>query len=211
MPQPAPSSVRVLVIDDHPIALAGIRLGLKRYPDIRVEWEAADGKTGLELAAAHQPDVAAIDVWLPDMDGFDATKRLRAISPDTRVIIISGDVTAAMRARISHLGVEGFFQKSEPLERLAGLIRASARAGGEGGRGTVAPTRSVESLTLEEHELLSLLGSGESLKRVARRLAISSRAVDELKQTLMHKLGIDDRVELAHFALQQNGEGAAVR
>lgn len=201
--------IRVLVVDDHPVALAGIRLGLRRYPDIRVEWSASNGASAVRLAGEHQPDVAAIDVWLPDFDGFEVAAWIRDVSPQTRVIIISGDITPAIRARVSEFAIEGFFQKSEPLGRLAALIRATSPS--EAGKGAAAsptkPSGKLESLSLEEHELLSHLARGDSLQRAAVGMGLSQKSADALRRQLMQTLGIRDRAELQHFAIEHQVAG----
>jgi DNA-binding NarL/FixJ family response regulator len=197
-------NIRLVIVDDHPIAVLGVRVGLKRYPDIHVEGEALDGTTGLALILERRPDVALVDVWLPDMDGFDLAERLRETSPETRVIIISGDITAAMRSRISELGIAGFFQKSEPLERLAGLVRLH-RPAPISATTSDAPsaTGPLSTLTLDEHEFLSLLATGDSLSQIARQMNLSRLKLTGLKRSTMTKLAIDDHFELVRFARRE--------
>ncbi|HTI52521.1 MAG TPA: response regulator transcription factor [Planctomycetaceae bacterium] len=197
-------TIRLVIVDDHPIAVLGVRVGLKRFADIHIEGEALDGTTGLALILERQPDVALIDVWLPDMDGFDLAERLRETSPETRVIIISGDITPAMRSRISDLGISGFFQKSEPLERLAGLVRRHRPAQLSATTSDAPPaTGPLSTLTLDEHEFLSLLATGDSLSRIARQMHLSRLELTGLKRSTMTKLAIDDHFELVRFARRE--------
>src|SRR6187402_893885 len=87
--------IRVLLIDDHPIALTGFRVGLKRFPDIEIVGEAVSGAEGLRLIAEHRPAVAVVDVLLPDTNGLDVAARAREVSPQTQMIITSGDLSVA--------------------------------------------------------------------------------------------------------------------
>ena len=124
VPNPA-NRIRVIVVDDHPVALAGIRVGLKRFHDIDLECEALDGTTALQKIAELRPDVAVIDVNLPDIDGLEVTARVRELSPKTRIILTSGDLSISTMSRASQLGVAGFFHKSGAVERLALVIRSA--------------------------------------------------------------------------------------
>lgn len=121
--------IRVVLVDDHPIALAGIRVGLSSFRDIDLIAEALGGEAGLERISALQPDIAVIDVHLPDIDGLEVAARASVLSPATRIIITSGDLNVATQSRATQLGVAGFFPKSGAVQRLALLIRSIHQEG----------------------------------------------------------------------------------
>jgi NarL family two-component system response regulator LiaR len=206
MVAPAPEKrIGIVVIDDHPVALAGIRVGLKKFDDIHLNAEAIDGASGLRRIEEHQPDVAVIDVLLPDMDGLEVTARAAEISPDTRVIITSGDLSIATMSRAAHLGVAGYFHKSGAIERLVLLIRAAYRGEPDEFESLAVPPTAggLDELTLREHQLLMLLANGSSLKQAAMRMELSYPSADRLKQALMAKLKVHDLVELVRYAIHE--------
>jgi DNA-binding NarL/FixJ family response regulator len=199
--------IRVIIIDDHPVALAGIRVGLKRFHDVQLVAEALDGTTGLEQIARLKPDVAVIDVLLPDLDGLEVTARARELSPATRLIITSGDLSIATMSRASQLGVAGFFHKSGAVERLALLIRSvhCSETEGEGTETLAVPATAegLESLTLNEHDLLMQLANGASLKNAAAHLGINFQSAERLQLALMRKLDVQTRVDLVRRAVEE--------
>jgi DNA-binding NarL/FixJ family response regulator len=199
--------IRVVIVDDHPVALAGIRVGLKRFHDIHLEAEALDGGTGLERIAELLPDVAIVDVQLPDIDGLEVTARARDSSPATRIIITSGDLSIATMSRASQLGVAGFFHKSGAVERLALLIRSVYHEGPDESDSLTVPdpqtTAGLDALTPKEHELLMLVANGVSLKQTAERMGITHSSADRLERVVMLKLGVDNRVDLIGFAVRE--------
>lgn len=206
MANPSPANrIRVIIVDDHPVALAGIRVGLKRFHDIHLEGEALNGANGLERIAELRPDVAIIDVLLPDIDGLEVTARARELSPTTRIIITSGDLSIATMSRASQLGVAGFFHKSGAVERLALLIRSVYQEGLDDSDPLTVPetTAGLDSLTPKEHELLMQVANGASLRQTAERMEISYASAERLEQTVMRKLGVENRVDLIGFAVRE--------
>jgi two-component system response regulator DesR len=204
MAAPETRRTRVIIVDDHPVALAGIRVGLKRFHDIHLECEALDGASALQQIEEHKPDVAVIDVQLPDMDGLEVSDRVRELSPETRIIITSGDLSIATMNRATQLGVAGFFHKSGPVERLAMLIRSVASDDSDAADSLEVPETAagLDALTVKEHELLKLLASGETLTQAADRLGLSSPTAERLERTLLLKLDVDDRVDLIRRAIE---------
>jgi len=200
--------IRVLLIDDHPIALTGFRVGLKRFPDIEIVGEAVSGAEGLRLIAEHHPAVAVVDVLLPDTNGLDVAARAREVSPLTRVIITSGDLSVATMSRGTQLGVAGYFHKSGAIERLAILLRETVGieqpVGEPPETREPSPESAIELLTSREHELLALLANGVTLKQAAAHLGVSYKSADHAKQSLMKKLGIHNRVDLVRFAIREH-------
>jgi DNA-binding NarL/FixJ family response regulator len=117
------TKIRVLVIDDEAMFRVGLRVGLRKFGDISVDWEVGDGASGLAIIAEHKPDVAVVDVWLPDQDGIEVAEQIRKISPDTGIILASGAFDDSALARAIRLGVDGITTKTDSPAQFAGLIR----------------------------------------------------------------------------------------
>src|SRR5579864_5014473 len=115
--------IRVLVIDDQEIFRLGLRVGLRTFDEICIDGEAEDGLTGLALVADRKPDVAIVDIHLPDTDGIEVAERIRQTSPGTRIMLISGFLDDDAIARGLELGVEGIVTKSDSPKQFAGFIR----------------------------------------------------------------------------------------
>jgi DNA-binding NarL/FixJ family response regulator len=209
--------IRVIVVDDHPIARVGLRAGLERYPEICIAGEAADGESAVKLASEQMPDVALVDVRLPQVDGVETARRIREVSPATRIVLMSGIFTTSDLERGLQVGALGFALKTEAIERLAAFVRdahsgqfcCSADIGdvfAQGPHGYVLTSShgpTLSSLTGREREMLSTLATGASLKQAAHTMGISYKVADHLKQRLMKKLQIHDRVELVRFAIRE--------
>lgn len=115
--------IRVLVIDDQEIFRLGLRIGLRPFEDIELVGEAGDGETGLLLAEQRKPDVAMIDVCLPGMDGVEVAERIQDVSPQTRIMLISGYFDDAAIARGMAVGVDGIITKADSPTQFACFIR----------------------------------------------------------------------------------------
>lgn len=209
--------VRVMIVDDHPIVRLGIRTGLEQLGGLLVECEAEDGSTALELAADHALDVAIVDVRMPDMDGIEIAARLRERYTDLKIVLISGFFDTATVERGLEIGAHAFVVKTEPPRQLAEFVRQTLRGefccsecvreliepSSEGFRVVAAGRPSLSDLSIRERSLLTILARGATLKLAAASLGVSYKAADHLKQQLMKKLRVHDRVELARFAFRE--------
>lgn len=119
--------LRVLIVEDHAAARAGLRLRLARERDLAVVGEAIDARAALDLGADLQPDVVLVDLALPDGDGIELVPQLRAVAPNSACLILSLHDTTLNRARAVAAGVPAFVGKQEPTEVLLSAIR---RVGG---------------------------------------------------------------------------------
>lgn len=115
--------IHVLVVDDQEIFRLGLRVGLRQFSDICIDDEAADGYAALALVAERKPDVAIVDIWLPGMNGVEVAEQIQQISPETRIMLISGFFDDAAVARGLQLGVEGIITKTDSPKQFAAFIR----------------------------------------------------------------------------------------
>lgn len=208
--------ITTVLADDHPIVRQGLRTLLEGEDHCRVVGEASDGLAALALITRLQPDVAVLDVQLPDLNGLEVARRLRDQAPGTRVIILSmfGDepyVVDALRHGASayvlkgaattdliaavDAAVAGRRYLSAPLAERA--IDAYARQGGD----PAAPIDRYDLLTAREREVLQLAAQGMSAADIGARLSISPRTVETHRANLLRKLGLQTQTDLVRFAV----------
>jgi DNA-binding NarL/FixJ family response regulator len=199
----------VLLVDDHPLFLDGVRAALTGVPDVQVVGEAHDRREAVEKAATLRPDVVLMDLNLPDGSGIDATREILATAPDTGILVItmSADddaVVAAMRA-----GARGYVVKGAGRADLLHAV-ATVAAGGAVFSPAVAarlgsyfsglaaqPGREMfPQLSEREREVLDLVARGFDNRRIARELFLSEKTVRNNVSTLLGKLEVADRAEV---------------
>ncbi|MBJ7356174.1 response regulator transcription factor [Nocardioides sp.] len=203
----------VLIVDDHPLFIDGVRAAFAGQPDLAVVGEAHDVASALELVAADPPDVVLMDLNLPDGSGIDATRGVLAASPATRVLVITMSdeddaVVAAMRA-----GARGYVVKGAGREALLQAVRTVAGGGavfspavadrlGDFFTGLSArPAREVfPQLSEREREVLELVARGYDNRRIARELFLSDKTVRNHVSAVLGKLGGADRSDVIERA-----------
>jgi DNA-binding NarL/FixJ family response regulator len=199
----------VILADDHAIFRQGLAALLQGAPDIALLAQAADGQTAWDLIETHQPDVAILDLVMPQASGIEVTRRVTAAALDTRVVLLTmhDDAAAALQARES--GVAGFVLKDNSFEELVLAVRNVA-AGGTFFTSTVrtklnALERTGErpgALSPREREVVRLIAEGKTSKEIGRILAISHRTVDTYRNRLMEKLGLRSVAAVARWAVR---------
>ncbi|HEY3963460.1 MAG TPA: response regulator transcription factor [Planctomycetaceae bacterium] len=213
----AAGSIRIIIVDDHPIVRMGLRAMLERAPGLQVVGEAGDCRSALALAETVQPDIALVDVNLPYVDGFDIAKLILEISAPTRVVMLSGAFDSSTLRRGTTIGVRGFILKMESPQKLTALIREIHLGGfccSEGLCPPVTPDSEevpgaegeksrLHLLSEKEQAMLIQLAKGASLKEAAKAIGISYKSADRVKQRVMKKLDIHDRVAIARFAIHE--------
>ncbi|WP_068923923.1 response regulator [Planobispora rosea] len=213
-------SIRVIVADDQEITRTGLRMILDAQPGIEVVGEAADGRRAVELARRLRPDVCLFDIRMPGLDGIEATRSLAgpAVEDPLAVVVITTFdldeyVYAALRA-----GARGFLLKDAGPDLLAQAIRAAANGDALiapsvtarlldafAGAGRASPAaQPVEALTDREEEILLTVARGRTNNEIATELHISLSTVKSHIASLMTKLGVRNRVEIAMWAYETN-------
>jgi DNA-binding NarL/FixJ family response regulator len=195
--------IRVLVVDDHEVVRAGLRMLLSGFDDLTVVGEAEDGSTALAAIAGATPDVVLMDLSMPGVDGVTATARIAAEHPTVRVVVLTtfadrDHVTAAIDA-----GAVGYLLKDADPRTIADGIRVAAR--GEAPMDPRAALALIErrraqpspTLTAREREVLELVGRGLSNRLIARRLGISEKTVKAHLTRVFGQIGAADRVQAA--------------
>jgi two-component system response regulator NreC len=204
--------VRLLICDDHALFRAGMKAVLREQPELVVVGEAGDGDAALAEVERLRPDVVLMDIAMPRLDGFEATRRITQVHKTVRVLILTMYVEEQLVARCLEAGASGYVLKDVPVSQLAEAVQAVAR--GErylspaavekviDGRGPGARMRTrYDLLTAREREVLKLLADGLSVKEVAARLGRSAKTAEVHKYNLMRKLGVHDRAGLVKYAI----------
>jgi two-component system, NarL family, response regulator LiaR len=209
----ATAKIRVLVADDHAVVRQGLRTFLELQEDIEVVADVADGRQALVAVAEHDPDVVLMDLVLPEVDGVEAIRRIASEWPRIRVIALTSfldddKVFPAVRA-----GAAGYLLKDvEPAELVKAIRTVHA---GEGLLHPAVAARLMEevassggrqvpdSLTQREREVVALIARGLSNKRIALELGISEKTVKTHVSSILGKLGLTDRTQVALYAVRE--------
>lgn len=207
---------RILIADDHGVVRAGLRSLLNTQPDIEVCGEAANGQEAIDRTAETNPDVVLLDLKMPDLDGFEALRRIKAQNPGTKVLILSMYDDQGYLRKALQSGASGYVLKQAADVELLAAIRAvhsgkvyldSSLSGivVEGFLAAKAPNPKAEEPSLSERELqvLRLLAYGYTNQQIADQLSLSVKTVESYKARITDKLDLRGRAALTRYALQK--------
>ncbi|WP_437871093.1 response regulator [Methylorubrum extorquens] len=205
--------IRVVLADDHPVVLAGIRALLNADPEVELVGEATDGGEALPMIRAVAPDVAVVDVSMPGLNGLELTERVTGECPGTRVLVLTVHEDAAYVQPLMRAGARGYLLKRSAADDLLRAVRAVASGGvyldpsiaghalaetsGSDGRPGTGEGR--EPLSPREAETLRLIAQGFSNKEIARRIDVSVKSVETYKARAAEKLGLRTRAEIIRY------------
>lgn len=206
--------INVLLIDDHRIMREGLRLILDQSADIQVVGEAETGRQALEMAERLKPDVVVMDIGMPDLNGIEATRRIRALQPRTRVLGLSTYTDRQYVLGMLEAGATGYLPKSAAADELIRAICAVSRGevylGPDLAKGVVE--RYVQRLShvepptvalgAREREILQLIAEGHTSREIGQQLHIASKTVEVHRQNIMNKLGLHSIAELTKYAIR---------
>jgi two-component system invasion response regulator UvrY len=205
--------IKVLLADDHAIVRAGLRRIIEEAGDMEVQGEAADGREAIRLVHKKQPDVAVIDISMPDMDGLEVIRQLQHYYPDLPILILTMHEEEQYVVRAIAAGARGYLTKRSAPEQLVKAIR-KVHAGGRflsdaaaeflalrmaSGRGEQSP---LDTLSNREIQVLRNLALGKTVREIAEAYHLSPKTVDTYRSRLLKKLNLRNNAELSRFAIQ---------
>jgi DNA-binding NarL/FixJ family response regulator len=203
--------IKVLLVDDHAIVRNGVRLMLGEADDIAVEGEAESAQSALQLIRSQEFDVALLDIAMPDKNGLDLLKQMRAEQPKLAVLILSTYSEEIYAMRAFKLGAAGYLTKDSPTSALINAVRKAASGGKHVspammeklvtaiGGGEVG---SHEALSNRELEVLKLIANGASLVKIADTLHLSPHTVTTYRSRILEKMGMSSNAELTRYAIE---------
>jgi len=202
-----------LIVDDHAIVRQGLRTYLDLQPDIEVVGEAGDGREAVARVRETLPDIVLMDLVMPNVDGVEATRQVTAVSPSTRVIVLTSfsddeQVFASIKA-----GAQGYLMKdvlpSQLVQDIRQVHRGEVRLNPEIARKLMQeftnpqPATPKHDLTERELEVLRLIAQGKSNKEISEDLVLSEKTVKTHVSNILQKLHLSDRTQAAVYALRQ--------
>jgi two-component system response regulator NreC len=212
------SPIRLLLVDDHAVVRAGLRMLLSADPEMEIVGEAENGAQALRLAQEVAPDVMLMDISMPDMNGIEATRRIKELCPDVAVLALTMHEDDQYFFEMLAAGASGYVPKRAAPNDLLAAIRAVRsggvflfpslarvlvsdylqRAGQQGDAG-----RPFDVLTEREREVLTLIGQGLTNQAIADQLVISVKTANRHRENIMAKLNLHSRVELVRYAIEK--------
>lgn len=206
----------ILIIDDHPLFREGLKAIVERDSRFQVVGEAGTGRQGLRKAKQLQPDLAVIDISLPDINGIQVTSELKSMAPSTRVMIVSMHSKIDYIAEAFQAGATGYVAKDSASDRLVqgleSVLKGEYYLDSSVSHQVVEklmklPVREAKitdaeygSLTPREQEVMRLLAEGSAPKEIADKLCISPKTVENHRANIMKKLDIHSTMELVRYA-----------
>lgn len=211
------SKLRIIIADDHSIIRQGIRSLIESEPGWELCGEAADGRAAVALAQEVVPDIALLDITMPELNGIDAARAIRVRCPRTRILVLTMHDSETLAEEVLNAGAQGYVLKSDASEQLPQAIREvaagkrfltsriSALQQSALLHGGALPSKDPFSslkLTPREREIVQLLAEGKTNKQVADALGISTGTVDTHRKNINAKLQFHSTAELVRYAIR---------
>jgi len=208
--------IRVLVADDHAIIREGLSVMLGNQPDMEVVGIAANGREAIRLVDEQEPDVAVMDISMPELNGIEAIQQMLPRHPHIQVIVLSIHETKPYVYRALKAGAMGYLIKETAGLEVVDAVRTVHR----GERylsqhiadlltnessprlDSSVDINPLDALSMREREILQLVAESKTSQEIAEKLSISPKTVDTYRSRLMHKIGVDDVAGLVRFAIQ---------
>lgn len=208
--------IRLLLVDDHDIVRAGLRMLFRAEPDIDIVGEAGDAHEALEAVDELKPDVVLMDVAMPGMSGIEATRRIKDTHPDTAVLALTMHEDEQYFFEMLNAGASGYVPKRAAPDDLVSAIHVVSQGDvfiypslakllvkdflQRAESGSASQT---EELTPREREVLTYIAEGLTNREIAHELIISVKTVDRHRENIMRKLNLHNRVELVKYAIEK--------
>jgi DNA-binding NarL/FixJ family response regulator len=206
-----PEKTSILLVDDHAIIRMGLRALIDREPDLKVVAEAGDGESALKLVEEFSPEIVVMDISMPNLDGSEATGRISAEHPETKVIALSMHREKHHVTRMLSSGASAYVLKEIAEEEIIPAIRAVLEGQiylSPSVMGTIVEDyvsqleKPLSTLTERERDVLKMLAEGQNTKEIAFALEVSVKTAEAHRTNIMNKLNLFTIAELTKFALK---------
>jgi DNA-binding NarL/FixJ family response regulator len=208
---------RVVIADDHNLFRQGMRNLLSHEPDIEVVGEASNGNEAVQMAESVRPDLILMDVSMPGLSSFEATRQLKRVHPEIKILFLTMYDDEDYLLESMQAGASGYILKDSPTEQLLSGIRDVQNGGSylspkmlsqlvddfRSRMRSNVPQPRLATLTPREKEVLKLLAEGNSVKEIAGSLNLSVKTIEAHKFNLMRKLDIHNKAQLVQYAIQK--------
>lgn len=210
------TTIHLILADDHAVVRSGLRMLLEAQPDIEIVGEAETGEEAVAMVEELKPDAVLMDIQMPDLNGIEATKQIKANSPETKVLALTMHEDDHYFFEMLHAGASGYVLKRAAPDELVNAIRTVCR-----GEVFLYPTmakrlvtdylkraekfegsKGYRDLTPREQEVLTLIAEGYSNAEIANDLYISIKTVDRHRENIMRKLNMHSRIDLVKYAIR---------
>ncbi len=211
------SKIKVMLVDDHAIVRAGLRMLLQAQNDIEIVGEVEEGRAAVAKVREWQPHVVLMDISLPDIDGFEATRQIKHAFPNVAILALTMHESEEYFFKMLQAGASGYVPKKAAPTDLVTAIR-TVHGGGVflypsvakalvhdflGRVETGSERESYDGLTEREQEVLKLIADGLSNQEIADKLTISVKTVERHRANIMSKLNLHSRTELVKYAIRK--------
>ena len=211
--------IRLLLVDDHGVVRSGLRMLLEAEPDMEIVGEATSGQEAIELVQLKKPHIVLMDVQMPGINGIEATREIKRLSPETAVLTLTMYENEQYFLEMLKAGASGYVPKRAAPDQLVDAIRTVSQ-----GDVFLHPTManllvqnylvaqdtpaeeegdSIEMLTPREQEVLVQIAEGLTNAEIAQKLHISVKTVDRHRENMMQKLNMHSRIDLVKFAIRK--------
>jgi len=209
-------TLRILLADDHKVVRQGTRALLSTVPEWEIVGEADNGRDAVSLTSELKPDIVILDIGMPELNGLDATRQIKKKSPETEVLIFTGQETEELVHNVFDSGARSYIMKTDAADHLIDALKALSEhkhfftsriseivfARYIQGKKTVEGAPEKSRITDREREIVQLLAEGKSSKEIATILGISVRTVETHRAAIMKKLGLKSFSELIRYAVR---------
>lgn len=208
-------TIQILLADDHPIVRQGIRSLLESMPEFKVIGEASDGIEAIDMIEKEIPDIAFVDIMMPNLNGLEVTKQVSKRNLNTKIIILSMYANSTYAVRAFRNGASGYVLKDADQSEIVKAAHAVMN-----GQRFISPEFSddvfsalidsqdryednLSQLTTRERQVLQMIAEGNTNKEIAEKLVLSTRTIESHRANLMIKLKINSQAKLVQFAIQK--------
>jgi two-component system, NarL family, response regulator NreC len=217
--------IRLMLVDDHDVVRTGLKSFLEAQPGMKVVSQAGSGEEALELASSSAPDVVVMDITMPEMDGLEATRRLKDICPGCRVLALTVHEDRQYFFEMLAAGASGYITKQAAADELVAAIRTVAngnvylqpvlarwllddyrrlsdKSPYDGGEADAEGLPSKDNLSKRERQVLELVAEGFTTPQISEKLGISPKTVARHRERIMNKLNMHSSTELVRYAIK---------